>query len=62
MYLEAGAKVGSFILGNLPVGSTDNDVKSDFQILSNLTSKLLSDVKETELGNFLYCGCWQGSF
>merc|ERR1719193_368342 len=39
-YLEAGANVASYILAN------DNDVKSDFEVLSQLTSKILSsDVK-----------------
>ena len=46
-YLDAGARVASFILAN------DNDVKSDFEVLSQLTSTILSsDVKETELGKF----------
>ena len=46
-YLDAGARVASFILAN------DNDVKSDFEVLSQLTSTILSsDVKETELGWF----------
>lgn len=46
-YLDAGARVASFILAN------DNDVKSDFEVLSQLTSTILSsDVKETELGRF----------
>ena len=46
-YLEAGANVASYILAN------DNDVKSDFEVLSQLTSKILSsDVKDTELGKF----------
>ena len=43
-FLEVGARVTSYILAN------DSDVKSDFEVLSYLTSTLLSDVKETELG------------
>ena len=47
-YLDAGARVALFILAN------DNEVKSDFEVLSQLTSTVLSsDVKETELGKFL---------
>ena len=46
-YLEAGARVASYILAD------NNDVKSDFEVISQLTSKILSsDVKETELGKF----------
>ena len=56
MYLEAGAKVGSFILGNLPKGSSEKDVKSDFEVLGKLTSKVLSNLKETELGISKYLG------
>ena len=46
-YLEVGARVTSYILAN------DSDVKSDFEVLSNLTASVLSPyVKETELGKF----------
>ena len=49
-YLAAIGKVGAFILGNLPEGSAETDVKTDFEILSSLTSKVLSGAKATELG------------
>lgn len=42
--------MGAFILGNLPEGSAETDVKTDFEILSSLTSKVLSGAKATELG------------
>ena len=50
-YLEAAAALGSFILGNLPTESNEDNAKSDFEVLSNLSSKVLSGVRETELGN-----------
>ena len=52
-YLGAGAKVASFILGNMPGGASNDGVKSDFEIICNLTATLLSEIKSTELGDSL---------
>ena len=48
-FLDVGARVTSYILAN------DNDVKTDFEILSSLTATILSpDKEETELGRNVF--------
>ena len=45
--LKVGAQAASNVL------SSNNDVKTDSEVLSNLTATLLSpDIKETELGSY----------
>ena len=51
--METATKVASFVITNLPWENSDN-VKSDMQVLCELAGKIMSDIKETELGNEEY--------
>ena len=49
-YLKTAAKVGSFLLQNIPWAGDADGATPDIQVLCNLAGKILSDIKETELG------------
>ena len=49
-YLKTAAKVGSFVLQNIPWAGDADGATPDMQVLCNLAGKILSDIKETELG------------
>jgi len=49
LYLQTAGKIASFVLGNIPWGG-EGDGKSDIQVLCNLTSKLLGELNDTNLG------------
>ena len=51
--METATKVASFVITNLPWENSDN-VKSDMQVLCELAGKIMSDIKDTELGNEEY--------
>lgn len=50
-YLKTAAKVGSFVLQNIPWAGDADGATPDMQVLCNLAGKILSDIKETELGD-----------
>ena len=49
-YLKTAAKVGSFLLQNIPWTDDSDGATPDVQALCNLADKILSDIKETEIG------------
>ena len=53
-YLKTAAKVGSFLLQNIPWAGDADGATPDIQVLCNLAGKILSDIKETELGEVEY--------
>ena len=48
-FLGKAAKLASYVLQNIPWGS--NTMKSDLQVVCDLGGKILSDVKDTAIGN-----------
>ena len=51
-YLTTAAKVASFLLQNIPWSSDSNSARSDVRKLCNLAGTILSDIKETDIGEF----------
>ena len=49
-YLKTAAKVGSFLLQNIPWTEDSDGATPDVQVLCNLAGEILSDIKETEIG------------
>ena len=50
-FLPTAGKIASSVLGKIPWGG-EGDGKSDIQVLCNLTSTLLSELKDTNLGKY----------
>ena len=51
-YLKTAAKVGSFLLQNIPWTDNSDGARSEVQVLCKLAGTILSDIKETDIGEF----------
>ena len=50
-YLKTAAKVGSFLLQNIPWTDNSDGARSEVQVLCKLAGTILSGIKETEIGS-----------